>query len=402
VSAVLRFPGALAAQRDGRVLADNAGGTQVPRETIDAVARYLELDNAQQGAPFARKIRVTEMIDEAKDTFADLIGVPHGTIGFGLNTTTNAFALARTMAHTIRPGDHIVVTDTDHYANVAPWTWLARFGAVIVRVPVDANGDLDEAAFAAALALEPVLVTLPWASNATGNVFDVGRFAAAAKDAGAIVIVDGVQAAPHLRIDVPRGVDVALFSVYKIYGTHVGALYADPEFAARFFTHDDPFIPSDPINWSVETGTLNLEGLAGWLGTVTYLRSLGDAEIRTAMDRIAAYERDLSRDVLRAFRLRESRIRLYGRPTERDRVPVFSFNVRDERGGFIDPDTVAVALDAAKIEASAGNYYSPRVLLALAPETNGSAVRLSFAHYNDPADVDLCFAALDSLIGATV
>ena len=286
-----RFPGIVAARRDGRVLADNGAGAQIPREALDAVARFLEVDNAQKGAPFARKVRTSAMIAEAKDAFADLIGVPHGTIGLGLNATSIAFDIARCLAHTIRPGDRVVVTDADHFANVVPWTWLARFGAEIERIPVDARGELDEGAYAAALAKEPVLVALPWASNATGSVFDVARLAAAAKDAGAIVAVDGVQAGPHLRIDVPEAVDALYFSCYKMYAPHFGAWYAHPEFARRFFTSDDPQIPSAPFYWSMETGNQNHEGLAGWLGTVAYLRSIGDDDVRTAMDRIAAHER---------------------------------------------------------------------------------------------------------------
>jgi selenocysteine lyase/cysteine desulfurase len=392
-----RFPGVVAARRDGRVLADNGAGAQVPREALDAVARFLELDNANKGAPFARKLRTSAMIAEAKDAFADVIGVPHGTIGLGLNATSIAFDIARCLAHTIRPGDRIVVTDADHFANVVPWTWLARFGAEIDRIPVDARGELDEAAYASALAKEPVIVALPWASNATGSIFDVARLAAAAKEAGAIVAVDGVQAGPHLRIDVPEAVDALYFSCYKMYAPHFGAWYAHPEFARRFFTSEVPQIPSAPFYWSMETGNQNHEGLAGWLGTIDYLRSIGDGDVRIAMDRIATHERELTRSALHAFAERRDRISLYGRTSEDGRLPVFSFNLRGEA-----PDAVARVLDAAGIEASAGNYYSPRLLEALTPETNGIAVRFSFAHYNDIADVDRCFAALDSIVGATV
>ncbi len=392
-----RFPGVVAARRAGRVLADNGGGAQVPRECLEAVARFLEHDNAQKGAPFARRLRVAETIAAAKDAFADFIGVPRGTIGLGLNATSIAFDLARALAHTIRPGDRIVVTDSDHYANVIPWTWLRRFGAELDPIPVDARGELDETAYAAALAREPVLVALPWASNGTGNVFAVARLAAAAKDAGALVIVDGVQAGPHLRVDVPPSVDAVFFSGYKIYAPHFGAWYAHPEFARRFFTADDPLLPSAPVHWSMETGTQNHEGLAGWLGTIAYLRSVGDGDARAAMDRLAACERELARYAGAKFAERADRIVLYGRPADQERLPLFAFNVRGE-----PPDALARALDAAGIEAGVGDYYAPRLLRTLAPETNGRAVRLSFAHYNDTADVDRCFAAIDAAITARV
>lgn len=388
-----RFPGIVAARREGRVLADNGAGAQVPRECLAAVAHFLEFDKAQKGAPFARKTRVSALVDEAKDAFAEFIGVPRGTIGVGLNATSIAFDLARSLAHTIRPGDRVVVTDSDHYANVIPWRWLSRFGAEVDAIPVDARGELDESTFAAALAREPVLVALPWASNGTGNVFDVARFAAAAKDAGALVVIDGAQAAPHLRLDVPPAADAVFFSGYKLYAPHFAAWYAHPEFARRFFTADEPTIPSAPIHWSMETGTQNHEGLAGWLGTMAYLRDVGDGDARAAMDRIAAYERELTRHACAKFAERADRITLYGRGGDETRLPVFAFNVRGE-----SPQNVALALDAAKIEASMGDYYAPRLIQTLAPETGGNAVRISFAHYNDTEDVDRCFAAIDAVV----
>ncbi len=210
-------------------------------------------------------------------------------------------------------------------------------------------------------------------------------------------MIDGVQAGPHLRVDVPAGADAVFFSGYKIYAPHFGAWYAHPDFARRFFTAEDPALPSAPIHWSMETGTQNHEGLAGWLGTMAYLRSVGDGDARAAMDRIAAYERELARYAAAKFAERADRIVLYGRPADQERLPLFAFNVRGEA-----PDALARALDAANVEAAVGNYYAPRLLQTLAPETNGTAVRLSFAHYNDTTDVDRCFAAIDAAFAARV
>lgn len=385
------FPGVVAADRDGRVLADNAAAAQVPREALEAVTRYLEFDNAQQGARFERCEHTTYIVDEARRTFAELLDVPASTVGFGANATSIALDFSRTIAHVVRPGDRVVVTATDHYANVVPWVWLRKFGAKIDVVGVDSNGDLDDAAFTRALEAGPMLVALPWASNATGTVFDVAALSARAADAGALVVVDGVQAAPHLRIDVPETVDFAFFSAYKVFAPHFGAWYARPEAAERFFRADDDFLPGPEVNWSMETGTQSHEALAGWLGTVKYLRDNGDGSMRTAMDRFAAYERELARAALAKFAERADRIVLYGGATSRDRLPVFAFNVRGKTAA-----DVAAKFDARKIEARAGDYYVPRLMKQLAWDFDGSAVRLSFAHYNTLEDVERCFAVLDS------
>jgi selenocysteine lyase/cysteine desulfurase len=385
-----RFPGVVAAARAGRVLADNAAASQLPAEALEATARYLTLDNAQKGTA-ERSASTTALVEEARATFAELLGVAPAGIGFGANATSIALAFARTIAHEIRDGDRIVVTAADHYANVAPWLWLRRFGAVVDIVPVDPRGDLDEEAFASFLAREPLLVALPWASNVTGTLFDVASLSARASEVGALVAVDAVQAAPHVEIALPETVDFAFFSAYKVFAPHFGAWYARPETSERFFRIDDPAVPTGHVNWTMETGTQSHEALAGWLGTVAYLRSLGAGDLRAGMTRIAAYERELAAAACAGFAERADRIVLYGRPADAPRLPVFAFNVRGE-----PPARVAAALDAAKIEGRAGDFYCPRLLHALAPDYHATAARLSLAHYNTAADVARCFEALDA------
>lgn len=375
------------------MLADNAASSQLPLEAIERLQAYLVVENAQKGSIFARPLRTSALIAEGKAAFAELIGVPSATVGIGLNATSIAMHLSRAIAPSIRPGDRIVLTAADHAANVTPWMWLAHFGAEIDIVPVDAHGDLDEVAYAAALEREPVLVALPWASNATGTVFATTEYARAAKAAGAIVIVDGVQMLPHRRVDIDPAFDVVFFSAYKIFAPHLGFWYANPEFAARFFRCDDPLIPSDAPCWSIEPGTQSHEAVAGWLGTVTYLREIGHGKLRAAMEKIAAYERDLAKHALNKFEHRADIITLYGRPADYYRLPLFAFNIEREPG-----ESVARALDVAGIEARLGDYYSPRLLQTIAAARGGTAVRLSFAHYNTIEDVDRCFAAIDDLI----
>jgi selenocysteine lyase/cysteine desulfurase len=284
-----------------------------------------------------------------------------------------------------------MITAADHYANVVPWLWLRRFGAEIDIVPVDAAGDLDEFTFEAMLEREPLLVALPWASNVTGTIFDVEGHATRAAAAGAMVVVDAVQAAPHVPLAIPETVDFAFFSAYKVFAPHFGAWYARPEVIDRFFRIDDPFLPSGGVNWTMETGTQSHEALAGWRGTVAYLRDFG-GDVRQAMRLLAESERELTRAALAGFAERTDRIVLYGRSHDHQRLPVFAFNVRGET-----PAAVAAALDAAKIEARAGDFYAPRLMHAVASDYHATSARISLAHYNTPEDVERCFAALDAI-----
>ena len=386
-----RFPAVMAAAANGRILADNAAGSQLPDTAIERVHRYLTYDNAQRGSIFARPAATGDMVEQAKAEFAALLQVPEKHVGIGANATTIAMSFSRLVASTITRGARIVVTAADHEANVAPWLWLRRFGAQVDVVPVDAHGDLDEAKYRAFLDRAPVLVALPWASNATGTVFDVGRLARMAKAVNATVVVDGVQALPHFALEIDPAIDFAFFSAYKIYAPHLGFWYASRSVFERFVRADDAYPPgTDARNWTLECGTQSYEALAGWLGTMSYFRDLA-ASPRLALELIARHELDLSAHACKKFAERAPRVRLYGRPPESARLPVFAFNVDG-----ISSEELAGRFEAANIEARVGDYYAPRLMQRLAPETRGIAVRLSFAHYNTHEEIDRCFDVIDA------
>ena len=390
-----RFPAVMSAAAHGRILADNAAGAQLPDAALERMQRYLTYDNAQKGAIFTRTCATTDLVAEAKAELAALLDVPVEQVGIGCNATSIAFAIARLLASSVQRGDRIVVTAADHEANVAPWMWLRRFGAQVDIVPVDAHGDLDESKYRSFLSRGPVLVALPWASNATGTVFDVARFAKMAKDARAFVVVDGVQAFPHFALEIDPAIDFAFFSAYKMYAPHVGFWYASRTALERFVHADDAHVPGgDARYWTLECGTQSHEALAGWLGTIAYFRDVAP-QPRAALERLADYELELSAYARAKFAERLGLLRLYGRPVTAARLPVFAFNVSG-----VASDALAERFEIAKIEARVGDYYAPRLMQSLAPEEGGVAVRLSFAHYNTSDEVDRCFDVIDAVLGA--
>jgi selenocysteine lyase/cysteine desulfurase len=387
-----RFPAVAAAAARGRILADNAAGTQLPDSAIERVQRYLAYDNAQKGAIFARSRATNDLVDEAKQEFAALIGAPVQHVGVGANATSIALSFSRLISGTIQRGDRIVVTAADHEANVAPWMWLRRFGAQLDIVPVDASGDLDEQKYRAFLAREPVLVALPWASNTTGNVFDVARLAGAARAAGAMVIIDAVQAFPHLPLDLPPQVDFTFVSAYKAYAPHLGFWYVSRRALEKYVQPDDANVAGgDARYWTLETGTQSYEALAGWLGTIDYLRELASTP-RDAIARIARHEAELSAYARKKFADR-SRVKLDGKPPNVERLPVFTFNVEG-----LASEEVARRFERANVEARVGDYYSPRLMQTIAGAAGGRAVRLSFAHYNSTDEIDRCFEIIDDVL----
>ncbi|MGP6157968.1 MAG: aminotransferase class V-fold PLP-dependent enzyme [Vulcanimicrobiaceae bacterium] len=389
-----RFPAVLTAAAHGRILADNAGGTQLPDHSLERMQRFLAYDNAQRGSVFARELAANELVEQAKREFATLLGVSAERIGIGANATTLALAFSRLLVSTIDKGNRIVVTAADHEANVAPWVWLRRFGAQIDVVPVTSIGELDESKYYAYLQRAPRLVALPWASNVTGTVFDVARLARGAKRAGAVVVVDGVQALPHFPLDVDEAIDFAFFSGYKIYAPHVGFWYMSEAAFERFVHADDTHVPGDARYWTIETGTQSHEALAGWLGTLAYFNDVAGSA-RHALGAFARYESELSTYARRKFADRMPEVRLYGPPTNEERLPIFAFNL-----GAIPTEELAFRFERANIEGRIGDFYAPRVLQAVAPEAGGRALRLSFAHYNTIDEIDRCFEVIDAALGS--
>jgi len=388
-----RFPAVMSAAANGRILADNGAGAQLPDTALERIQRYLTYDNAQKGRIFTRPCATSDLVAEAKAELATLLGSTVERVGIGQNATSIALAVSRLLATAVQRGDRIVVTAADHEANIAPWMWLRRFGAQIDVVPVDAHGDLDEGKYRAFLERAPVIVALPWASNVTGAVFDVARYARLAKAARATVVVDGVQAFPHFALDIDPAIDFMFFSAYKMYSPHLGFWHASDAALDRFVHCDDANVPGgDARYWTIESGTQSYEALAGWLGTVAYLRGIA-SNSRQALETIADYEEQLSAYGRAKFAERAPQVRLYGRPPERNRLPLFAFNL----AGTPSLD-VAERFQRANIEARVGDFNSPRLMHSLAPEAGGVAVRLSFAHYNTTEEIDRCFDVIDGAL----
>ncbi len=407
------FP-ALARTLDGVPVAylDGPGGTQVPRECIDAMVAYLETSNANHGGAFAAAVESDAILAEAHAAGADFLGAHDpAEIVFGPNMTTLTFALSRAIGRELVPGDEVVVTRLDHDANVAPWLALADERDLVVRwIELDADGaalDLDRLDDVITSRTKVVAVGL--ASNALGTVTDVGRVVAAAHAVGAIAYVDAVHAGPHLPIDVATlATDLLVCSPYKFFGPHLGMLYGRRELLERLPAFRvRPAGHELPGKW--ETGTQNHEALAGLVGTFRYLERLGAvhgdagpgadrrARLRAAMAAIHEHERELSRGTLE--RLGSVRgLRPYGiADPDRlaERVPTFSFTLDGHRAR-----DVAAHLATRAISVWDGDFYAYELVRALGLVEAGGLVRIGLVHYNTLDEVDRLVAALDELGGA--
>lgn len=408
------FP-ALRRTIDGRRVAylDGPGGTQVPRECIDAMRDYLERSNANHGGAFAASVETDVLLDEAHATGADFLGAHDpAEIVFGPNMTTLTFAVSRALGRELHPGDEVVVTRLDHDANVAPWLAVAEErGATVRWIELAEDGatlDLDR--IDEVIGPRTRIVAIGLASNALGTLTDVGRVIGSAHANGALVYVDAVHAAPHLRIDVAAlAADFLVVSPYKFFAPHLGMLYGRAELLERLVAYRvRPAGEALPGKW--EVGTQSHESLAGLLGTFTYLERLGAAyggaaaqptrrhRLRAATSAIHAHERALSLGVLERLAAVPGLVVHGISDPDRvaERVPTFSITLPPH-----EPRAIAAHLAARAISTWDGDFYAWELVRALGLEASGGLLRIGLVHYNTLEEVDRLVDALAELSGAS-
>src|SRR6059058_2909585 len=302
------------------VFLDAPGGSQVPDEVGDAIARTLREASANLGAPYETGRRVELILNDARADAGRFLGCSADDVVFGTNMTTLDFMLSRTASRDWKEGDRILVTRLDHDGGVAPWVELAAdrgFEVDWVDLTDDLRLDVDD--LERKLDERTRLVAFVAASNAVGTVTDVQRVAELAREAGALSWVDAVHYAAHEPLDVQAlGVDVLLCSPYKFCGPHLGLAYGRHELLESWRPYKARPAASEPVGRRFEVGTAPYEILAGFSATIAYLDSIG------GMESIAAYENELGRRFLDGL---PENATVYGLQTMEGRVPTFLLNL---------------------------------------------------------------------------
>ena len=361
---------------------DGPGGTQVPDEVIEAIAKYLRESNANVSGPYETSRRTERLVADSRLAAASFLGSAPDEVIFGANMTTLNFALSRTAAREWSDGDEVVVTRLDHDGNVSPWLELARDLGLVVRfadIRDDTTLDLED--LAAQLTDRTRVVAFPWASNAVGTLVDVARVAELAHEAGALAWVDAVHYGPHGPIDVAAaGADVLICSPYKFYGPHLGLAYGKSELLERWRPYKVRPASDEPLGHRFETGTLPHELLAGFVAAVEYVDSIG-------WEAIQAHERELGQRFLDGL---PDSCTLYGVNSMDGRVSTFAFNVEGQ-----SPRAVAERLGERNIAVWQGNYYAVEVMKRLGLDEG--AVRAGIVHYNTADEVDRLLGELQTV-----
>jgi cysteine desulfurase family protein (TIGR01976 family) len=381
-----RFP----ALAGGAAFLDGPGGSQCPREVIDAVGGHLRDSSANLGGAFATSTASGEVMERGRAAAADFTGADPEGIAFGANMTTLNFLLAHAVARTMQAGDEIVVTHLDHDANISPWLLVARDHDLVVREAPIRSEDvtLDHDALEGLIGERTRVVAFTLASNAVGSLTDAPRIARAAHAAGALAWADGVHLAPHHRLRAAEwGLDVLLCSPYKFFGPHLGVAAIRPDLAESLPADRVRPAAEEPPGHRFETGTQSHEGIAGTVAAVDYLRSLGDGSLDAAFERIQAHEDALARRFLDGL---PEGIELYGIRGVEGRTPTFCFNVPGQT-----PRMAAERLGERGLYVWDGDYYALEPMRALGL-SDGGAVRAGFLHYTSEEEVDRLLEALEA------
>ncbi len=377
------------------VYLDTTATSLRPKQVVDAIVEFYHRYNANihRGKYWLSEV-ASELYDEAHKAVARFLGAEDWReVVFTRNTTESINLVAHSLGKLLKlgPGDEIVTTVSEHHSNMVPWQVLAQeTGATLKYIPVNPDGTLKLAEASKLITPKTKIVAFQHVSNVTGTVHPVRELVDMAKRAGAFVVIDGAQSAPHLPVNVRElGVDFYAISAHKMLGpTGIGALWGRRELLEEmppFITGGDMIsrVTLEGATWNVlpwkfEAGTSNIAGGIGFKAAVEYLERIG-------MERVLAHEREILEYAWE--RLGEvPKLTLYG-PEPPKRLAILPFNVEG-----MHPHTVAKLLDERGICVRSGCHCAQP--LAEAMGVPQGTVRASFYIYNTKEDVDALVEAL--------
>ena len=375
------------------VYLDNAASSQKPRQVVEAMVDYYYRHhaNVHRGA-HTLAVEASDLYEGARHKLARFINAPDpASVIFTRNTTEAINLVADSWArHNLNPGDEIIVGVAEHHANLVPWQRaVEERGARLRAVPLTPDHRFDLDAYRELLGERTRLVATWHMSNMLGAINPVREIADLAHEAGALVLVDGAQAAPHMPVDVQElGADFYALSGHKMCGpTGAGALWG----RADVLREMPPFLTGGSmirrveiegssfadIPMRFEAGTPNIAEVVGLGAAVDYLEEIG-------MERIFEHDRQLLGYALEKMRELDG-VSLYG-PEGEDRGGIIAFNVDGAH-----PHDIATVLDQEGVAVRAGHHCAQPLIRALGTQ---ATARASFYFYNTEEEIDRFVAAV--------
>ncbi len=379
---------------------DNGATTQKPKQVIDAIVKYYTEQNANIHRGVHRMSQdATELYENARATVQKHIHArsPNEII-FTRGTTEGINLVGNSMSKfyhfigdslLLNPYDEIIVSEMEHHSNILPWQLVCEErGAVLKVIPIRENGELDLEIFKKILSPKTKLVAIAHVSNTLGTINSVKEIISLAHQKNSLVLIDGAQAIPHMKVDV-RGLDADFycFSGHKVYApTGIGVLYAKEELMKKMSPYqvgggtiktvsfEQTEYAEGPLRF--EAGTPNIEGAIGLAAALAYIDGIG-------LDRISGYEHELLKYAEAKISVIDG-VKIIG--TAKEKASVLSFVVDG-----IHPLDIGTLLDAQGIAVRTGHHCTQPLMNHY--KIKGT-VRASFSFYNTKQEIDFFANAL--------
>jgi cysteine desulfurase / selenocysteine lyase len=373
---------------------DNAATTQKPRQVIDAVTDFYENHNGNvHRAVHSLSLEATDLYEKARERIAKFINAKQPSEVVFVRGTTEAINLIAYSwgLNSLSKGDEVLVSLMEHHSNIVPWEITAKLkGFTIKYSKVNPDGTLDYGDFESKLCSKTKIACLSHVSNVTGVINDVKRIGKLAHDKGALMLVDGAQSVPHMKVDVQDlNMDFLAFSGHKMLGpTGIGVFYGKKIILEKMppfqgggemikeveFSKDQGgcTVSWNELPWKFEAGTPNVAGAVGLGAAVEYLENIG-------MDNVLSHEKDLTGYAVE--RMKEcGKTTIYGPSDLSKKLGIIPFSVK----GLSSHD-VALFFDNYGVMMRSGYHCAQPLHQVFKLE---SSDRASFYIYNTKEEVD--------------
>ena len=380
---------------------DNAGGSYACRQSIAWLERYYRQTKVQPYNDYPASRLAGRQMDAAKERMAAWLNVAADELHFGPSTSQNTYVVAQALREQLKPGDEVIVTNQDHEANIGVWNRLASAGVVVREWKVEPDtAELRTADLEALLGPRTRAVAFTHCSNVVASINPVREWTELVHRAGARVIVDGVSFAPHGLPDIESlGADIYLFSLYKVYGPHLGVMYVCRDFAeelphqGHFFNAAraaQRFMAAGPDHAQVASAN----GVMDYLEAVAGRHGFGDEPTAARATAVRTLFRDHETALLQPlldFLSKHPRIHMIGKDRAAERAPTVAFTVDNHRS-----TELASRLSEFDLGVGVGHFYAYRLVKALNIDTRDGVLRASFVHYTSADEISRLISALEA------
>jgi selenocysteine lyase/cysteine desulfurase len=388
-----QFPAFSEPSLEGWAFFENAGGSYTCQQVIDRLLAYYTKTKVQPYYPYPASMEAGKRMDEAYTQLSAYLNVGEDELNFGPSTTQNVYVLANALRPMWADGDEIVVSCQDHEANAGAWRRLADRGIVVKEWHIDAKtGILNVSDLNNLISSRTKMIAFPHASNVVAHINPVREIADIAHSAGAIAVVDGVSFAPHGLPDISAlGADIYLFSLYKTWGPHLGAMFVKRELMRAMANQSHYFneghersclTPAGPDHAQIAAAA----GVASYLDAVYshhFKEDVAPAEKGRRLHKLFAdYEKSLLTPLLDFLKSRDD-VFIIGPDDAEIRAATVTILPKNKSVA-----QVSAALGEQKLMVGSGNFYGVRPLTEMNVDLDTGVIRVSFVHYTTMAEID--------------